>query len=102
LLLLSTYSTTLKNQYLMDRVPPQTHWQLLYWSFSVFRILLILLQSGSILFVNEIQGESTILIHWVFITFSILHNIQTRKTSSPVATASTVSSSSIPISAILC
>ena len=85
----------------MDRVPPQTHWQLLYWSFSVSRILLILLRSGSILFVNEVQGEITTLIHWAFIAFSIIDNIDTRETGSPVATASSVSSISSSVSSNL-
>ena len=82
----------------MDRVPPQTHWQLLYWSFSVSRILLILLRSGSILLLDEFQNEISILVNRIFVAFSIIDSIETRETGSPVATASSVSSISSTVS----
>jgi hypothetical protein len=79
----------------MDRVPPQTHWQLLYWSFSVSLILLVLLRDGSIFFLNEFQNDVSIFIDRIFIAFCIIDNVEARKSSPSVATASTISSSSL-------
>ena len=80
-----------------DRQLLYAQMQLLCWPFLVFRIFVILLRGSSILFPNEIQGDFSIIVNWIFVTFSVVQNFQIRE-SGPL-TASAISSSSNFISA---